>query len=214
MMSLVLLVWTLSLITFYDFAGKYLVAPGLLTLGLIRFFHATIPAPQLPVLWHPLLLLNHVAVLSTVAYLWEEKRPALTRGHWFSVLGGLALADLTCIALVGMKRHERLGVGFIESLGITPELRIPAGAAALFVLLAIAIRYRSSDIRSTGRNLMLAGLLWLIVYDASFVGAYRNWLAAVAILTLLPISYLSVMLMRWWAKLVLLSQTPEYQRAR
>src|SRR5438477_2274618 len=37
MMSLVLLIWTLSLITFYDFAGKYLVAPGLLTLGLIRF---------------------------------------------------------------------------------------------------------------------------------------------------------------------------------
>jgi 4-hydroxybenzoate polyprenyltransferase len=33
-------VWTGALISFYDLAGKYLVAPGLLALGLIRFFHA------------------------------------------------------------------------------------------------------------------------------------------------------------------------------
>src|SRR5688572_22837046 len=67
-MSFVLVVWTGMLIAFYDLAGKYLVWPGLLTLGLIRFFHALVPAPQVPVLWHPLLLLNHVAILSAVAY--------------------------------------------------------------------------------------------------------------------------------------------------
>src|SRR5688572_32232945 len=83
-MTLLLLIWTALLITFYDFAGKYLVAPGLLTLGLIRFFHATVPAPQLPLVWHPLLLLNHVAVVSTVCYHLEQKRPPLTRGHWWS----------------------------------------------------------------------------------------------------------------------------------
>jgi hypothetical protein len=44
--SLVLVVWTALLITFYDVMGKYLVWPGLLTLGLVRFFHAVIPAPQ------------------------------------------------------------------------------------------------------------------------------------------------------------------------
>ena len=79
MMTMLLLVWTGLLITFYDFAGKYLVAPGLLTLGLIRFFHATIAAPQLPLLWHPLLLLNHVTILSAVAYQWEQKRQRCRR---------------------------------------------------------------------------------------------------------------------------------------
>src|SRR6266699_629350 len=74
-MSLVLVLWTVLLIAFYDFAGKYLVAVGLLTLGLIRFFHAIIPAPELPLLWHPLLLFTHVSILSAVAYWWEEKRP-------------------------------------------------------------------------------------------------------------------------------------------
>src|SRR6202035_5338963 len=66
-LSFALVIWTGVLIAFYDFAGKYLVAPGLLTLGLIRFFHATIAAPELPLVWHPLLLLNHVTILSTVA---------------------------------------------------------------------------------------------------------------------------------------------------
>ena len=32
------------------------VAPGLITLGLIRFFHACIPAPNVPLLWQPLQL--------------------------------------------------------------------------------------------------------------------------------------------------------------
>jgi hypothetical protein len=104
--TLALLVWTGLLIAYYDFAAKYLVAPGLLTLGLIRFFHATIPAPQLPLLWHPLLLLNHVAILSALCYHLEQKRPTLTRIHWWAVLGGLALIDVLCIAFVWWKRAD------------------------------------------------------------------------------------------------------------
>jgi 4-hydroxybenzoate polyprenyltransferase len=205
MLSLVLLVWTGGLITFYDFAGKYMVAPGLLTLGLIRFFHATIPAPQLPVLWHPLLLLNHVAILSTVAYAWEQKRPALTRIHWWSVIGGLCVFNAMCIGVVWGRGHK---------LMITPSLIWPAGAVGLFLIVAVLIRFRSADIRSAGRNVMLAGLLWLIIYDASFVIAYGSWTNGIALLMLLPIAYLAVLLMRWWAKILLLSQKPEYQRAR
>ena len=49
-MPLLLVLWTGLLVAFYDLAGKYLVALGLLSLGLIRFFHAVIPAPQLPLL--------------------------------------------------------------------------------------------------------------------------------------------------------------------
>jgi 4-hydroxybenzoate polyprenyltransferase len=214
MLSFVLLIWTMGLITFYDFAGKYLVAPGLLTLGLIRFFHATIPAPQMPLLWHPLLLLNHVAILSTVSYAWEQKRPRLTRRHWWAVLGGLALVDAVCVSLVSFRRQVRLNTGFAQSLWVTPGLLLPIAAIIGFVVVAAVIWLRSSDIRSAGRNLMLAGLLWLIVYDASFVAGYVSYAAAGAILLLLPVAYLSVLLMRWWAKLVLLSQRPEYQRAR
>src|SRR5688572_22400692 len=104
-MSLVLVVWTAMLVWFYDLAGKYLVAPGLITLGLIRFFHALVPAPYVPLLWHPLLLLNHVTILSAVAYHWEEKRPALTRAHWLTVFGGLAAVDAAAIGFIAA-RHD------------------------------------------------------------------------------------------------------------
>src|SRR6185436_19346839 len=123
-------------------------APGLLALGLIRFFHALIPDPSIPLLWHPLLLLNHVAILSTVAYVWEQKRPLLTRGHWWMVLGGLGIVNVTCVVLVGLRRQARMQTGFAQSLWITPGLWIPLAAVAIFIVIAILIWKRSSDPRS------------------------------------------------------------------
>ena len=101
-----LVVFTGAMIVFYDFAAKYLVPLGLLSLGLIRFFHATIAAPSLPVLWQPLLLMNHVTIVSTLAYHWEHKRPALRPVHWWSVFLGLGLVDALAIGLVWWRRHH------------------------------------------------------------------------------------------------------------
>ena len=61
---------------------------------------------------------------------------------------------------------------------------------------------------------MLTGLLWLIVYDSAFVGVYVGWRYALALLLLLPLSYLMVQFMRWWSKLLSLSQPPDYKRVR
>jgi 4-hydroxybenzoate polyprenyltransferase len=210
--SLGLAIWTGLLIYFYDVAGKYLVAPGLLSLGLIRFFHCLIPAPQLPVLWHPLLLLNHVAVLSAIAYYLEEKRPVLTRSHWWTALGGLALVNVAVIALVATRRADRFG-SWLDDLNITPWLLLPLGAVIAFALLAAWTIRRSASGRSAGQAIMLYGLLWLIVYDAAFTGAYVSWRAALAVALLLPIAYFSVQLMRWWSAVVAISQRPAYQRA-
>jgi hypothetical protein len=216
--SLVLVVWTGMLIAFYDLAGKYLVALGLLTLGLIRFFHALVFSPTVPLLWHPLWLLNHVVVLSAVAYRWEEKRPPLTRGHWVLVLGGLLFVDAMLVSTVASRHAEPSG-GAVSDLAATlriqPGLIVPAAATACFVLLAWRIRRRSPTPREAGQATMLYGLLWLIVYDAAFVAGYlRDWVATAAILLLLPVAYLSVRLMRWWSQLMALSQRPSFKRAR
>ena len=204
-MSLLLVLWTVFLIAFYDFAGKYLVAVGLLTLGLIRFFHALIPAPQLPLLWHPLLLFTHVSILSAVAYWWEEKRPELTVAHWVAVLGGVALVDALAISIVLARGAQ---------VGWDKGLLLPIGLAAAFVIVAWRIRRRSATSRQAGQTLMLSGLLWLIVYDSAFVGVYVGWRYALALLVLLPMSYLMVQFMRWWSKLLSLSQPPDYKRVR
>ena len=205
-MSLVLVFCAAGLIVFYDLAGKYLVAPGLLALGLIRFLHALVPAPQIPVLWHPLLLLNHVAILSAIAYAWEHKRPTLTRIHWWVVLGGLAIIDALVVALV-LKRHG------IDGLRLTPWLALPGGAVVGFMCVGSWIWRHRAKRREAGQKLMLYGLLWLIVYDACFVFAYAGWFPGLLMLMFLPVAYFSVQLMRSWATVVAISQRPEFKRA-
>ena len=208
-MSLVLVVGTAVLIAFYDLAGKYLVAPGLITLGLIRFFHALVPAPYVPLLWHPLLLLNHVVILSAVAYHWEEKRPPLTRAHWVTVFGGLAAINVALVATVASRQGDPA-----PALRLDRELVAPLLAAAAFVAVAWRVRRASASSREAGQTLMLYGLLWLIVYDACFVAAYvRDTVATLCVLMLLPVAYFSVRLMRWWSKLMTVSQKPQFKRA-
>jgi 4-hydroxybenzoate polyprenyltransferase len=210
-MSVVLLLFTAALIVFYDVAGKDLVALGLLTLGLIRFFHAVIPAPQLPVVWHPLLLLNHVTVLSLVAYRWEEKRPPLTPIHWAAVPGGLVVVNALLIWLLADRRMHA-GASFAQALRVTPALIPPAVAVAVFVALGWLIRRRSATSREAGQRLMLYGLLWLIVYDFTFVVGFVGLLPAALLLLLLPLAYASVQVMRWWGGIVALSQRPQFKR--
>jgi 4-hydroxybenzoate polyprenyltransferase len=210
-MSLTLVIWTAMLVWFYDLAGKYLVAPGLITLGLIRFFHALVPAPYVPLLWHPLLLLNHVTILSAVAYHWEEKRPALTRSHWLAVFGGLAAVNAAAIGFMA-SRQELWPEN--SPLRVGPALLAPLAAVVAFLVVAAVVRARSATSREAGQKLMLYGLLWLILYDACFVGAYvRDQAATVTIVLMLPVAYFAVRLMRWWSKLVALSQKPQFKRA-
>lgn len=212
-MSLMLVVWTGLLISFYDYAAKYLVAPGLLSLGLIRFFHAAIPAPTLPLLWHPLLLLNHVTILSTVGYALEQKRPPLTKIHWWAVLSGLAIVDVLAIGTIAVRRNVD-DVGLAQSLWITPGLLLPLAAVAVFVLLAVAVKMRTPNPRDAGQKIILYGLLWLIVYDAAFIAGYVSWKAAAVVLALLPVAWMAVQLMRWWSRILSLSEKPQFQRAR
>jgi hypothetical protein len=215
--NLVLTLFTAGLIAFYDLAGKYLVWPGLLTLGLIRLFHAVIPAPEFPLLWHPLMLFSHVAILSAVAYQWEEKRPPLTRWHWVGVVAGVVAANALAIAFV----WKRAGTGdVLDRLSIRPTLALPVLAAAGFVLVGWRIWTQSPNRRTAGQRLMLTGLLWLIVYDSLFAAAYVGatfWTGlpyAAGLLVLLALSWGSVQLMRWWAQLVLVSQPPSFKRLR
>ncbi len=216
-LSLGLVILTGLLIVFYDLAGKYLVALGLVSLGMIRFLQATIAAPNLPVIWHPLLLLDHVTILSTVAYQWEQKRPPLTRKHWWTVLISLAVLNLAVIGFYGdyQWRHgaQNLREVFNDlqfNLKLVPVLL----TILVFIALAYRVRLRNPVGADAGQKLMLYGLLWLIVYDSAFVASYVSLGAGAVLFCLMPIAWWSVQLMRWWSKVYSLSQRPVFQRAR
>ena len=216
-LSLTLVALTGLLIVFYDFAGKYLVALGLISLGMIRFLQASIAAPVLPVIWHPLLLLNHVTILSTVAYHWEQKRPPLTRKHWWTVLAGLGMLNLIVIGIFGdyyWRHGDQTIRDLLAALNVNLSLIPPLLTIPVFVALAYRVRRKNPVGTDAGQKLMLYGLLWLIVYDAAFVAGYVSLAAAAVLFCLLPIAWWSVQLMRWWSKVYSLSQRPAFQRAR
>jgi hypothetical protein len=59
---------------------------------------------------------------------------------------------------------------------------------------------------------MLSGLMWLIVYDASFVIGFVGIPEGIMILMFLPVTYAAVIVMRWWSRMIMLSQRPEFKR--
>lgn len=209
LVSLCLVALTAGLVAVYDYAGKYLVWLGLLMLGLIRFFHATVAAPQLPVAWHPLWLLNHVVLISAVAYHWEAKRPPLTPRQAWMLGGGLIVLNAALIAAFFFRRGE----SFAASIALSPALIGPILAAGAFAVIGHFIKRRANDRRAAGKSLVLYGLLWLILYDALFVAGYVDlWLGA-GLLILWPVAYLAVRTMRVWAVMTDLARKPEYIRA-
>jgi hypothetical protein len=209
LVSLLLVAFTAGLIVLYDYAGKYLVWLGLLMLGLIRFFHATVAAPQLTLAWHPLLLMNHVVIISAVAYRWEAKRPPLTPRQGWMLAGGLVALNVLLVAAFFFRRGE----SFADSLRLSPALIPPLLAAGGFAVFGYLIRRRANDRRAAGKSLILYGLLWLIAYDALFVGGYVDWRLGAGLLLLWPVAYLAVRAMRVWAVMTDLARKPEYIRA-
>ena len=213
-LSFPLVLLTGLLITFYDVGGKYFLTTGLISLGAIRFLNAAVAAPWLPIVWHPLLLLNHVAILSRVAYGWEEKRPVLQQKQRWGFVAALVGMDVLAIAFIAWRRGGGNPAELLPSLDVRPGLLIPLAAVALFVGVGGFVRWRYPVARDAGQKLMLFGLLWLIVYDAAFVVGYASWQAGVVLLMLLPVAWWSVQFMRWWSKVLSLSHRPAFQRAR
>ncbi|HEY8746960.1 MAG TPA: hypothetical protein VIM11_03220 [Tepidisphaeraceae bacterium] len=216
--SLIFVMIAQALIWFYDAAGKYLVALGIITLGLIRLFHALVPAPQIPVLWHPLLLFNHVVILSTIAYRWEQKRPPLGRAHLVLIAAGLVIVDAAAIIALGTRRGQAgdplHALQFDPSMAWSNKLLLPIAAIVAFVIVGIVIYRRTPGQRDAGQKLMLYGLLWLTIYDGCFVFEYVGWWEGLLMLLFFPAAWLSVVLMRWWSKFVSISHRPAFKRVR
>lgn len=133
--SFVLLLLTLLLINFYNFAGKYLVSAGILTLGLVRFTHAITFAPDVPVLWHPLWLFTHIVITTAVAYVWEEKRPRITQIHSTVLYAGVLVTNVSTVAIVLSLRSADTIPHALSSLTLSPALLIPIIATFGFAYL-------------------------------------------------------------------------------
>jgi len=93
-------------------------------------------------------------------------------------------------------------------------LLLPIAAAFVFIGLGALIRLRTPGLRDAGQKLMLYGLLWLTIYDACFVFGYVGWWEGLLMLLFFPAGWVFVQFMRWWSKIVSLSQPPTFKRVR
>ena len=186
---------TAWLIVIYDATTKYLGGLGLVTLGAIRALHCLIGNPKTPLLFLSMILLTHVIVVSTIAYRLENKRPRLKWRDLWTVAAGIAVGN--GLALWYMNYRGSLTAENCRMLiG-------PAVAGAVFVMWGIALAYRKNlTPRQKGERLMLMGLFWLFVYDASMLLANGQYLAGISINLLLLCSVLSFFSIRWLSRRV------------
>jgi len=205
--SVVFAMATAVLIVFYDATAKYLGGLGLVTLGAIRALHCLIGNPKTPLLFLSMFLLTHVIVVSLIAYQMEGKRPRLKRVDWIVAIAGVLLGNV--LALVYMfYRHT-------FSMNIAWMLLGPLGALLSYTLWAIIyVRLRRTySTRKKGERLMLMGLFWLFIYDASILFANGQSLAGIAVTVLLICAILSFFGLRWLGRWIALPEM-RYRRER
>lgn len=174
-----------TLIVFYNAAGKYLPALGLMTLGLIRAAHMMIADPQIVTLWPVWVTMTHVTFLSVLCYRLERKRPPMGGQEIWAVLGQWAFVTLVMIAW--MAQRDGLSID-----GATGLWHGPAVAGVAFALIALRILRTTPDSVQAGKMLMRWGLCWLIVYDLSWFMNIELWpamalLGGLCLLTIISI---------------------------
>jgi len=183
---------TAGLIVFYDATSKYLGGLGLVTLGLIRALHCLIGNPRTTLLFLSMILLTHVIVISTIAYRLENKRPRLNGGDILTIILGLLVGNGLMLWYM-LTRKE-------WTVAQTELLIGPAIAAAVYWVWAAILLVGKLSPRQKGERLMLMGLFWLFVYDASLLIANAQYLAGLAITLLLMCAVASFFGIRWLSR--------------
>ena len=184
---------TAMLIVFYDATSKYLGGLGLVTLGAIRALHCLIGNPRTPLLFLSMFLLTHVIVVSAIAYKLENKRPRLKRWDIVLIVVGILVGNgLAIIYMAWRHTFDR---------PVWEMLIGPGAAAAIYAIWATRqLMNRTRSPRQKGERLMLMGLFWLFIYDASMLLANRQWLAGLAITLLLICAIASFFTIRWLSR--------------
>lgn len=154
-------------VLFYDAAGKYLPAAGILSLGLVRAGQMFVVNPDLAFCWPVWLVLAHIVGVNAAAYVLGHKRPRLTGSHLWWLVGGWVFAAL--VLVVWMTSRQGL-------IPHKPWLWVgPLAATGVFALLATWRLRRLKRGRDAGRALSRLGWQWLMVYDVVWLGGAELW---------------------------------------
>ncbi len=167
-------------ILFYNTAARFLPAVGIMLVGLIHLLNMFVPNPELGFAWPIWLTLTHVTACHAIGYMIEGKRPQLQSSDWWGLCAGWAFWTL---ALVGwMLWRQSLFVHGRQAMWLGPIIVAPLFVIVAWWLLTGGSKSPSSAIgrrlhrttrlrsrRSAGTTFTRLAMLWLIVYDASWL---------------------------------------------
>ncbi len=167
-------------ILFYNAAGKYIPAIGLVSVGLIHAAHMWIPNYQLSFTLPVWLVLTHSMIIAGVVHHLEDKRPRLRPRTLMAVFFGW----LICSALL-------FSVGARGADGLWPD-DAPRWGIVFPIMVAIAFGFvawwKATAVhgRAAAEKLMRYGAMWQALYGAAWllgVGLPRQamWLGAFAV---------------------------------
>ena len=185
-LSMVMALITAGAIVFYNLAGRFVPAIGIITLALALSVAALIPNPNLAFAWPILLLMTHTIAAATLRHVLATKRPALTPINGWGVLIGWAFWSLVVLMLIRVRGEgiEHPGIGLVW-LG-------PAVAMALLILIVwlilgpAALHPRSR--RATAKRFTRLATAWLIVLNAGWLFSAGLWWQGLIVLALLLIA--------------------------
>lgn len=167
-------------ILFYNAAGKYIPAIGLITAGLIHAAHMMIPNYQLAFTLPVWLVMTHAMVIAALVHHLEDKRPRL-RAH---ALAATAIGWGVWSAIL-------LGAGMRQGHGLWPEDAKAEGIVwpILAVIgFAVIAWWKGTGVtgRAAAEKLKRYGAMWQAMYGAAWLLALgmeheAAWLGAFAL---------------------------------
>lgn len=182
-MSVILALVATGAIVFYNLAGRFVPAVGIITLGLIIGVAALIPNPRLAFAWPILLMMTHVIAAATVRHVLAGKRPRLKPIDGWGICIGWVFWILVVLVLIGM-RGKNVSHEGVSLVWIGPALAAGAFGFITWLLLgpsALTPRAR----RGTARRFTQFTTTWLIVFNASWLVSAGLWWQGAATLGLI-----------------------------
>ena len=169
-----LTVFTASLLLFYNTAGRFVPAVGIVTIGIIHAVHMLIPFPETPLLLPVWWMLTHAMLVTTGVHLLEAKRPRISgRG----VLG-IGLGWLFWTAMLLLLILDR-------GLDLWPTTQPALGLlwpGLLMIVFVVFVRWkivRAPSARHAAEKLRRYGAMWHSLYAAGWCAALGLTWAAI-----------------------------------